>query len=1197
MKFLVIVFGFCFFSVVAYSQIDTAFWFAAPNASSAFNYDRPIYLRMTSYQNPATVIISQPANAGFIPITLSLPAYTTQSTDLTAFINNIECTPGDVVQNRGLKITSSTRIAAYYEVNAFGPNPELFALKGKNALGSEFYISSQYILGNSPVLTPTPISSFNIVASEDNTIVTIIPTNNIAGHPANISFNISLNKGQTYAAVATSTLAAGHLQGSHVTSTKPIAITVADDLLQGTAFGGPCEDLAGDQTVPVNVLGTEYIAIKGELNFPYDKVYITATQNGTVVKQDGITVITLNAGQSKELTVSNAATYIQTSLPAYAYQLTGVGCEVGSAVLPKIQCTGSSSVSVSRSSNEPLWISLLIKNGGQGSFLLNNNLGIITAGQFAPVPATGGQWYFAKIPLSLSSYPNNSVIKVDNTAGLFQLGFTQGGVLGAAFGYFSDYNALIAEASSNNDNPCINSTVNLYSQAVSSATYSWQGPAGFTSTNSNPVIPNIAAVNAGDYILSVDVPGCGTYKDTVHINVLPKTYSTINQSICEGGSYGSHTTTGQFIDNFTGINGCDSIRTLNLTVKPKSFSTFNQSICEGSSFEGHTTSGAFVTTFIAANGCDSIRTLNLTVKPKSFSTFNQSICEGNSFEGHTTSGTYINTYVAANGCDSIRTLNLTVKPKSFSTINQSVCEGASFEGYSITGTYINTFTAANGCDSIRTLNLTVKPKSFSTINQSICEGTSFEGYSTGGTFVNTFTGANGCDSIRTLNLTIKPKSFSAVSQSICEGQAFEGHTTSGTFVTTFSAANGCDSIRTVNLTVKPKSFVTTNQSICEDDSFEGHTASGTYINTYVAANGCDSVRTLNLVIKPKSYKTLNIGICNGSSFEGHNTSGTYINTFTAANGCDSVRTLILTVNPIVTTVLDKIICEGNSYQGHSQAGTYTDTYQSAAGCDSIRTLHLTVNPRSFLTVNKSICEGESYLGFSTAGTYVNTFTAANGCDSIRTLNLTITPKINITTLKDICRGDVFEGHSAGGTYISNYTSSTGCDSIRKLILTVKELPKPYLGKDTAICNLEEKFTITPGSFDAYIWQDGSRLSTYTIKQPGIYTVVVSNICGSAMDDIIVDDKSCNVFFPNVFTPNNDSKNDEFKILNAENLIDYHLVIYNRWGEKVFETTEYNKGWNGTYKDKKAALATYVWYSNFKMRGKYYNLKGTVILIR
>lgn len=509
-------------SLISTAQSDTSFWFAAPEVSSAFNYDRPIMLRLTAYQQSATVTISQPANGGLPIQNVTILPNTTQSVNLSAWINTIECSPGNVIQNRGIKITSDNKIAAYYEVNVNGPNPELFALKGKNALGTEFYISSQNILSNSPVISPLPYSSFNIVATENNTSVTITPSRNIVGHAANVPFVITLNRGQTYAAIASSQSAAQHLQGSHVSSSKPIAITLSDDLLQGVAFGGTCEDLAGDQTVPVNIIGSEYIAVKSNLNSPFDKVYITSTQNGTSISQDGIFVTTLNAGSSTELTVTNSSTYIQSTAPVYVYHLSGIGCEVGSALLPKINCTGSSSVSVARSTNESFIITLLVKNGAQNSFFVNGTSGVVTAAQFTVVPATGGLWYAAKVSLPLSNYPNGSVITVSNTSNIFQMGIFQGGVLsGVGVGYFSDYNSLQAHASTTTATLCPGNTIQLSAELISSAIYSWTGPGGFSSNVQNPAINNATIINSGLYHLTVTVPGCGTYIDSVNITVNP----------------------------------------------------------------------------------------------------------------------------------------------------------------------------------------------------------------------------------------------------------------------------------------------------------------------------------------------------------------------------------------------------------------------------------------------------------------------------------------------------------------------------------------------------------------------------------------------------------------------------------------------------------------------------------------------------
>lgn len=991
------------------AQTDTSFWFAAPDISSVFNYDRPIALKIAAYQQASTVTISQPANGGLPTQIFTIPANTLQSVDLTAWLSNIECAPGNTIQNNGIKITATNKISVYYEVNGNGPNPEMFALKGRNALGNQFYISSQYLLDNTSSYTILPYSSFNIVATDDNCVVTIIPTSNIVGHAANVSFQINLNKGQTYAAIATSQAATQHLQGSYVSSTKPIAVTLADDLLFAGVYTGVCADLAGDQTVPVNVTGSEYIAFRSNLNFPYDKVYITATQNATSIFQDGVLVNTLNAGQSVQLTVQNNSTYINTSAPVYAYQLSGIGCEVGSAILPKINCTGSSVVSVARSTNEPFIITLLAKNGAQNNFLINNKTGVITGAQFNVVPGTAGLYYFARISLPLSTYPNGSVITIKNTANVFQLGVLQGGVLsGGSFGYFSDFNSLQANAYSTNVVPCTGTTLSLFADTISSATYSWTGPNNFTSNLPNPSVNNISSINSGDYILKVTVPGCAVYNDTLRMKVIPKSFSTINQTICQGKTFNGYSITGTYIDTLAGMGGCDSIRTINLTVKPRSTIIINQTICQGQMFAGYSTTGTFVDTLASFIGCDSVRTINLTVKPVSASVTTLTICQGNSFAGYSSTGSYVDTLKSFNGCDSIRRINLTVLLKKLTVVNQSICTGQSFNGYSTPGTYIDTLKSANGCDSIRTINLVVNTNVSSVVNQTICQGQTYSGY----------------------------------------------------------------------------------------------TITGKYLDTLKSVYGCDSMRIINLFVLPASFSTI-----------------------------------------------DKSLCQGENYAGYSVSGKYVDTLRNMNGCDSVRTINLVVKPSPATVINKAICKGESYAGYTLPGTYTNIFTAVNGCDSIQTIRL-----------------------------------------------TVDDLPKPYLGPDVAICSLDT-LLLSPGIFNTYLWQDGSVKNNFTVKTPGLYMVIVTNNCGVEKDEIMVTESNCTISFPTAFSPNNDQKNDLFKILNGTHITNFHFVIFNRWGEKVFETNDHKKGWDGRKNYQPADAGGYVWYCRYTDKNKINNLKGSVLLIR
>src|SRR5690606_15503907 len=172
-------------SLSSKAQVDTLFWFAAPEVShsiSAGVLDRPIYLRLTTYGQPATVTISQPAAGGMPVQTIAIAANSTQSVDLTPWINFIECQPPNTVLNYGLKVTSTAPVSAYYDVVSGGGgaainNPEAFVLKGRSALGTDFLIPSQNYIHNvqQTAYVPTPYSSFDIIATENNTSVTITP--------------------------------------------------------------------------------------------------------------------------------------------------------------------------------------------------------------------------------------------------------------------------------------------------------------------------------------------------------------------------------------------------------------------------------------------------------------------------------------------------------------------------------------------------------------------------------------------------------------------------------------------------------------------------------------------------------------------------------------------------------------------------------------------------------------------------------------------------------------------------------------------------------------------------------------------------------------------------------------------------------------------------------------------------------------
>ncbi len=428
------------------AQTDTVFWFVAPEVSQANqDFDKPILLRISALSQAAFVTISQPANPAFTVQFVSVPANGAVTVDLTSQISLIENQPANAILNYGLLIRSTSLITVYYEVmsSSCRCNPEIFSLKGRNALGTEFYIPAQDFWRNSISYSPWPYSSFEIVATEDSTFVSITPKKDIIGHTANTTFSLPLNKGQTYSATAASQLAADHLGGSKVTSNKPIAVTVKDDLMEHLPFG-ICRDLAGDQIVPTNVIGKKYIAVKGFLNFP-DKIFIIASMDSTEVYVGGgaTPVAVIHEGDIYEFDLASGAIYVETSKPAYLLHITGFGCETGQEVLPPIECTGSRQVSFTRSTNENFGLIIIVKYGSEDDFFLNGSNALIPQSSFTPVPGTNGQWLTANLIFNPIDIPVNTASLITNSSGLFHVGIINGGnITGSRYGFLSNYNSI-----------------------------------------------------------------------------------------------------------------------------------------------------------------------------------------------------------------------------------------------------------------------------------------------------------------------------------------------------------------------------------------------------------------------------------------------------------------------------------------------------------------------------------------------------------------------------------------------------------------------------------------------------------------------------------------------------------------------------------------------------------------------------------
>jgi gliding motility-associated-like protein len=422
--------------IVGLAQVDTEFWFAPPEVSSGHG-DRPIFLRISTLNQSGNVRVLLPAN-NLVLANVNVPANTTTTLDLSSNIMFLEPSAPATVLKTGLRIISTVPVTAYYEVGA--PfNADIFALKGKNALGNSFVIPAQNLYDNGNY-TPTPYFSFDIVATQNNTVVKVKPTKPLLGHQTAAEITVKLNAGETYSFRKMGTSAQSNPWGTVVQSNKPIAITLKDD----SVINGGCRDLIGDQMVPIEVTGSEYVVVKGFLAST-EYLFITAITNNTKVFVRGSNAPTaiLQAGGIHRLPVTDKAMYVLSSNPVYAIHVTGFGCEMGMAILPSINCKGSTQIGFTRATSEFFGLNLLVRKEGISNFTLNGSSAHIPSSAFSAVPETGDKWYAAQLGLNEGQVPVNLASLISNPLYSFQVGIINGNAASSCrYGYFSAFSTL-----------------------------------------------------------------------------------------------------------------------------------------------------------------------------------------------------------------------------------------------------------------------------------------------------------------------------------------------------------------------------------------------------------------------------------------------------------------------------------------------------------------------------------------------------------------------------------------------------------------------------------------------------------------------------------------------------------------------------------------------------------------------------------
>ena len=182
-----------------------------------------------------------------------------------------------------------------------------------------------------------------------------------------------------------------------------------------------------------------------------------------------------------------------------------------------------------------------------------------------------------------------------------------------------------------------------------------------------------------------------------------------------------------------------------------------------------------------------------------------------------------------------------------------------------------------------------------------------------------------------------------------------------------------------------------------------------------------------------------------------------------------------------------------------------------------------------------------------------------------------------------------------GNYWVEVTTNN-CTATDTIQVNYNQLPTIDLGADTTLCQGETLTLDATTANTSYLWQDNSTNPAFNVAQQGTYWVEVTTNNCTATDTILILEEDCKIILeiPNVFTPNGDGINDLFVPIVSKGIISMNTLIYNRWGNKIFETNRLLIEWNG----QDVSDGTYFWIVYYTDKnGNLNSLKGFVTILK
>ncbi len=309
------------------------------------------------------------------------------------------------------------------------------------------------------------------------------------------------------------------------------------------------------------------------------------------------------------------------------------------------------------------------------------------------------------------------------------------------------------------------------------------------------------------------------------------------------------------------------------------------------------------------------------------------------------------------------------------------------------------------------------------------------------------------------------------------------------------------------------------------------------------------------------------------------TNGTYI-VLASFGTCIATDTIQVTFTPlpIVNLGPDQSICNGQSVL--LNAGNAGATYLWSDG-STTQTISVLNTGQYWVQVMNGTC-----IGSDTANVIIGSAPNINlGPDIYLCAGMDIALSVsNLGMLYSWSTGSTaqFIRVNASGEYIVkvNNNGCIGTDTVE-----VKIYPEVFvsLGADTFICP-GTQIQIDAGKvFTSYAWSSGGNNHFIVIEQPGTYTVIVTDAhgCTGISSKLVREFCPNDLYIPSAFSPNGDRNNNKFMAYGV-GVLGFHLYVFDRWGELIFETQDIAAGWDGTYNGANAPEGTYIYRVDYQL---------------